>query len=41
MSAFESDLTYFRFDGTRYRRVGTATRVNNDGEKAVIYPGHQ
>jgi len=38
MSAFEADLSYFRFDGKTYRRIGTAVSTNDDGDRAKIVP---
>jgi hypothetical protein len=37
MSAAESDLSYFRFDGKMYRSVGSATVIWDDG-KGTIAP---
>lgn len=37
MSAAETDLTYLRFNGHRYRKISTATEINN-GETATITP---
>jgi hypothetical protein len=36
MSAGEADLSYFRFDGTSYRRIGAATLTNADGTEKII-----
>jgi hypothetical protein len=39
MSAFEADLSYFRFDGKFYRAIGSATfREDEDGTQRII-PG--
>jgi hypothetical protein len=39
MSAFEADLSYFRFDGKSYRRISSATfRADDDGTQKII-PG--
>jgi len=39
MSAFEADLSYFRFDGKSYRRISSATfREDDDGTQKII-PG--
>jgi hypothetical protein len=39
MSAFEADLSYFRFDGKSYRRISSATfREDDDGTQRII-PG--
>jgi len=37
MSAFEADLSYFRFDGKSYRRISSATfRADGDGTQRII-----
>lgn len=37
MSAFENDLSYFRFDGTCYQRIGAATQLTDeDGSEKII-----
>jgi hypothetical protein len=37
MSAFESDLSYFRFDGTCYQRIGAATKLTDeDGTEKIV-----
>lgn len=38
MSAFESELTYFRFDGRSYASVGRATRTEDDNDQVSIVP---
>jgi len=40
MSAFENDLSYFRFDGTCYRRIGAATQLTDEdnAEKIISKP---
>ena len=39
MSAFEADLSYFRFDGKSYRNISSATfRDDEDGTERII-PG--
>jgi hypothetical protein len=40
MSAGEADLSYFRFDGTSYQRIGAATQLTDaDGAEKII-PKH-
>ncbi|MGC2638608.1 MAG: hypothetical protein WA294_15610 [Acidobacteriaceae bacterium] len=40
MSAVDADLNYFRFDGTRYRSIGTAAiHWNDDGGNGTITAG--
>jgi hypothetical protein len=38
MSAFESDLSYFRFDGTCYQLIGAATHVTDENGAEKIIP---
>lgn len=38
MSAAEADLSYFRFDGKSYRRIGTAKLQTDDQETQKIVP---
>jgi hypothetical protein len=38
MSAAENDLSYFRFDGTCYQRIGTATHLTDEGGAEKIIP---
>jgi hypothetical protein len=38
MSAYEQDLSYFRFNGRAYRRIGTATEDTDDNGKRTIHP---
>ena len=38
MSAAEADLSYFKFDGTIYRLVGTAQRIADEDGSARIIP---
>jgi hypothetical protein len=39
MSAAETDLNYFRFDGTSYHLVGTAVLVDDEDGTRKIVPG--
>jgi hypothetical protein len=38
MSAFESDLSYFRFDGTCYQLIGAATQLTDENGVEKIIP---
>jgi hypothetical protein len=38
MSAFETDLSYFRFDGTCYQLIGAATHVTDENGAEKIIP---
>ena len=38
MSAFETDLSYFRFDGACYQLIGAATRVTDENGAEKIIP---
>ncbi len=39
MSAYEAGLTYFRFDGQSYRRIGSATlRTDEHGNSSITQP---
>jgi len=38
MSAFENDLSYFRFDGTCYQRIGAATQLTDEDNVEKIIP---
>jgi hypothetical protein len=38
MSAREAPLSYFRFDGKRYRRIGSATLKSDDDGNSKIVP---
>lgn len=38
MSAFEADLTYFRFNGHSYNRIGSAVLKFDDNEKGTLIP---
>ena len=39
MSAFEASLSYFRFDGSKYRCIGNATSATDESGIAKIVPG--
>ncbi len=41
MSAAEADLTYFRFDGRYYRKIGSASLVDDDHGGSKIVPSGQ
>ncbi len=42
LGASETDLSYFRFDGKRYRRIGSASRlVDDQNEKVTIVPNRR
>ena len=43
MSAFDAELSYFRFDGKRYRRIGRASRLTeiDKSERVTISPYRQ
>jgi hypothetical protein len=42
MSSFDTELSYFRFDGKRYRRISGASRLDqNEERKPTIYPRKQ
>jgi hypothetical protein len=41
MSAFESDLTYFRFNGHSYNRIGSAILKGEGDGKGTLIPNHQ
>jgi hypothetical protein len=38
MSAFETDLSYFRFDGTCYQRIGAAIKLTDENGAEKITP---
>lgn len=38
MSAFETNLSYFRFDGTCYQRIGTASKLTDENGAEKIIP---
>jgi hypothetical protein len=38
MSAAENDLSYFRFDGTFYQRIGEATHLTDEDAAEKIIP---
>jgi hypothetical protein len=38
MSAFENDLSYFRFDGTCYQLIGAAAHLTDENGAEKIIP---
>jgi hypothetical protein len=38
MSAFETNLSYFRFDGACYQRIGAATKLTDENSSEKIIP---